>query len=71
MNGLAFSKNGLRLVAGVGQEHRLGRWWRDAEARNSLWIIDFKPAGQEDEDDDDDDDDSSDGDDSSSSGDSE
>ncbi|XP_004715312.2 U3 small nucleolar RNA-interacting protein 2 [Echinops telfairi] len=39
INSLKFSSTGDFLVAGVGQEHRLGRWWRVKEARNSVCII--------------------------------
>ena len=39
MNALAFSSDGNTLIAGVGQEHRLGRWWRLKNAKNSLCII--------------------------------
>ncbi|XP_059017034.1 U3 small nucleolar RNA-interacting protein 2 [Mustela lutreola] len=39
INSLKFSSLGDFLVAGVGQEHRLGRWWRIKEARNSVCII--------------------------------
>ncbi|KAI8504098.1 pre-rRNA processing protein [Branchiostoma belcheri] len=39
VNGLKFSSDGSLLVAAVGQEHRLGRWWRLKPARNSLVII--------------------------------
>jgi len=39
VNGLRFSSNGDFLVAAIGQEHRLGRWWRDKKARNSTLII--------------------------------
>ncbi|EDL77289.1 RNA, U3 small nucleolar interacting protein 2 (predicted), isoform CRA_a [Rattus norvegicus] len=39
INSLKFSSGGDFLVAGVGQEHRLGRWWRIKEARNSVCII--------------------------------
>ncbi|XP_057314504.1 U3 small nucleolar RNA-interacting protein 2-like isoform X2 [Hydractinia symbiolongicarpus] len=39
VNSLKFSSNGDFLVAGVGQEHRLGRWWKIKEARNSICII--------------------------------
>jgi hypothetical protein len=27
------------LVAGVGQEHKWGRWWRKPEAKNSIVVI--------------------------------
>ncbi|XP_068702337.1 U3 small nucleolar RNA-interacting protein 2-like isoform X1 [Montipora foliosa] len=39
VNALAFSSDGNTLIAGVGQEHRLGRWWRLKNAKNSLCII--------------------------------
>ena len=42
VNSLYFSPDGLRLAAGIGQEHRLGRWWRIPEARNSLAVIRLK-----------------------------
>lgn len=43
VNSLKFSSNGDFLVAGVGQEHRMGRWWRLKEARNGWCIIPLKP----------------------------
>ncbi|NXO01748.1 U3IP2 protein, partial [Rhinopomastus cyanomelas] len=42
INSLKFSATGDFLVAGVGQEHRLGRWWRIKEAKNSICIIPLK-----------------------------
>uniref|UniRef100_A0A8C2GWV4 U3 small nucleolar RNA-interacting protein 2 n=1 Tax=Cyprinus carpio TaxID=7962 RepID=A0A8C2GWV4_CYPCA len=42
VNSLKFSNSGKFLVAGVGQEHRLGRWWRIKEARNGIYIIPLK-----------------------------
>jgi len=39
VNGLAFSSNAKFVVAGVGQEHRLGRWWRVPKVRNAIHII--------------------------------
>jgi len=36
VNALSFCPNGTFLVAAVGQEHRLGRWTRIADARNGL-----------------------------------
>ncbi|XP_067417267.1 LOW QUALITY PROTEIN: U3 small nucleolar RNA-interacting protein 2 [Emydura macquarii macquarii] len=42
VNSLKFSHAGDFLVAGLGQEHRLGRWWRIKEAKNSICIIPLK-----------------------------
>ncbi|XP_041837053.1 U3 small nucleolar RNA-interacting protein 2 isoform X2 [Melanotaenia boesemani] len=42
VNSLKFSSSGQFLVAGVGQEHRLGRWWRLKEAKNGIFIIPLK-----------------------------
>ena len=39
VNALAFSPTGRLLVAGVGQEHRLGRWSRYPEGKNGVNII--------------------------------
>lgn len=39
VNGLAVATSGRFLVAAVGQEHRLGRWFRIPEARNSLCVV--------------------------------
>ncbi|XP_074951530.1 U3 small nucleolar RNA-interacting protein 2-like [Phalacrocorax aristotelis] len=42
VNSLEFSAAGDFLVAGLGQEHRLGRWWRIKEAKTSICIIPLK-----------------------------
>ena len=39
VNSLAVSGCGGWLVMGVGQEHRLGRWWREAGAKNKLLML--------------------------------
>ncbi|CAM4590065.1 U3 small nucleolar RNA-interacting protein 2 isoform X1 [Caretta caretta] len=39
VNSLKFSNAGDFLVVGIGQEHRLGRWWRIREAKNSICIV--------------------------------
>ena len=39
VNSLAFSPSGAYLVAGVGQEHKYGRWWREKSARNRVVLI--------------------------------
>ncbi|XP_046426927.1 U3 small nucleolar RNA-interacting protein 2 isoform X1 [Neodiprion fabricii] len=39
VNSLAFTPDGKSLVAGIGQEHKLGRWWRVPEGRNSIVVI--------------------------------
>ena len=46
VNSLAFSGSGDRLVAGCGQEHRLGRWWRLKEASNQLLVFPLTAAAQ-------------------------
>lgn len=38
VNSLALGRSGRVLVAGVGQEPRMGRWLRDAAARNGVLI---------------------------------
>nr|XP_006630762.1 PREDICTED: U3 small nucleolar RNA-interacting protein 2 [Lepisosteus oculatus] len=47
VNSLKFSSSGDFLVAGVGQEHRLGRWWRIKEAKNGIYIIPLKKKSSE------------------------
>lgn len=39
INALCFTPDGAELIAAVGQEHRLGRWWRIPEAKNSIVVI--------------------------------
>lgn len=39
INALFFTPDGSQLIAAVGQEHRLGRWWRISEAKNSIVVI--------------------------------
>ncbi|XP_005094160.1 U3 small nucleolar RNA-interacting protein 2 isoform X2 [Aplysia californica] len=46
VNSLSFSSNGDFLVVGVGQEHRLGRWWRLKDAKNGWVIIPLKGLDQ-------------------------
>ena len=48
---LSISKCGGWVVAKPGQEHRLGRWWRDKMAKNELAMMNIpyvEPAGCED-----------------------
>lgn len=42
VNSLAFSSDGNMLVAGLGQEHVSGRWWRDKSAKNEIIVIPLK-----------------------------
>lgn len=42
VNSLCFTTNETFLIAGVGQEHRLGRWSRLKEAKNCIAIISLK-----------------------------
>lgn len=39
VNSLAFTNDGTKLIAAIGQEHRLGRWWRIKDAKNSIIIV--------------------------------
>lgn len=39
VNSLCFSHCGKFLMAAVGKEHRLGRWWSDKAAKNTIAII--------------------------------
>ncbi|XP_011676652.2 U3 small nucleolar RNA-interacting protein 2 isoform X1 [Strongylocentrotus purpuratus] len=47
VNAMQFSSDGTFLVAGVGQEHRLGRWWRLKEAKNSIVIVRLRKSNAE------------------------
>ncbi len=38
VNSLQIARSGKFLVAGLGQEPRMGRWLRDAKARNGVLI---------------------------------
>ncbi|EEC08794.1 U3 snoRNP-associated protein, putative, partial [Ixodes scapularis] len=42
VNELVFSNSGQLLVAAVGQEHRLGRWWNLRKAKNCVTILPLK-----------------------------
>ena len=42
VNSLQFSANGQLLIAAIGREHKLGRWWNIKESSNSLAIIRLK-----------------------------
>jgi hypothetical protein len=64
VNGLAIASSGKFLLAGVGQEPRLGRWGRDASAKNGVVMhrLDHIVEDDSDEDDlDDEEEDNSDG----------
>ena len=49
VNSLKFSSDCEFLVAGIGQEHRLGRWWSIKQAKNSVCIIPLKKIESESE----------------------
>lgn len=42
VNSLTFTSDGNSLIAGIGQEHRLGRWWRLKEGKNAILVIPFQ-----------------------------
>lgn len=39
INSLTFTPDGNYLIAAVGKEHRLGRWWHLSEPKNSIVLI--------------------------------
>jgi ribosomal RNA-processing protein 9 len=39
VNAISFTPDGLNVIVGVGQEHRLGRWRRIKEAKNCIFVI--------------------------------
>ena len=47
VNSVAIHPSGKALVVGLGQEHRLGRWYRHKAARNGLLVISLNPKTQE------------------------
>ncbi len=55
VNGLALGRSGRLCVAALGQEPRMGRWGRDAGARNGLLVQRWELNANGDGDDDDDD----------------
>lgn len=42
VNDLRFTEKGSYLIAAIGQEHKLGRWWSNKKARNSTLVIPLK-----------------------------
>ena len=42
INSLSFSSSGSHIIAGIGQEHKLGRWYKDKTCKNSIVIIPLK-----------------------------
>lgn len=42
VNSLQFSADGSLLVAGIGTEHRFGRWWHLKSAKNCVCIVRLK-----------------------------
>jgi ribosomal RNA-processing protein 9 len=44
VNGLAFANEGTRLVAAVGSEHRMGRWWRMKNVKAGIVVVDLPAA---------------------------
>lgn len=39
INRLRFSDDGEEVVCAVGQEHKFGRWWKIAEAKNVITVF--------------------------------
>ncbi|XP_063705580.1 U3 small nucleolar RNA-interacting protein 2 [Culicoides brevitarsis] len=51
INDLRFMDGGNKIVACVGQEHRLGRWWTQKQAKNCLLIIPLVKSSSDGDDD--------------------
>ncbi len=45
VNALSFPKHGQFLVAGIGKEHKFGRWEVRKDARNGLLLVALPPLG--------------------------
>ncbi|KAI5651925.1 U3 small nucleolar RNA-interacting protein 2 [Phthorimaea operculella] len=41
VNSIQFTGDGLQLYAAIGQEHKSGRWFRLASAKNGLLVVNF------------------------------
>lgn len=41
VNGITFTNDAKKMYVAVGQEHRLGRWWRIKEGVNSILVVPF------------------------------
>ena len=44
VNSIAIHPSGKALIVGLGQEHRLGRWWRHKSAKNGIAIVSLTPT---------------------------
>jgi len=47
VNSISLHPSGKALILGMGQEHRLGRWWRHKAAKNGIVVITLKPSSSE------------------------
>ncbi|XP_061377285.1 U3 small nucleolar RNA-interacting protein 2-like [Danaus plexippus] len=41
INSMQFTSDGTQLYVAVGQEHKIGRWFKDGSAKNGLVIVNF------------------------------
>jgi ribosomal RNA-processing protein 9 len=46
VNSLMFTNDGSSLIAGMGPEHRLGRWWLLKEAKSIIIVFPFQKKEQ-------------------------
>lgn len=44
VNSISIHRSGKAVILGVGQEHRLGRWWRYKRARNGILVVGLSPT---------------------------
>lgn len=42
INSMAFTASGSHLIVGVGQEHKMGRWYTEKCAKNAVVVIPLK-----------------------------
>ena len=46
VNSIAFDSAASRMVVGIGQEHRLGRWGVIKAAKNAVFIVPLKHVAE-------------------------
>lgn len=47
INDLCFSSDCSKVICAVGQEHKMGRWWRQKDAKNAIFIVPLTYSSQD------------------------